>query len=150
MSEQTEQKTVPKFSIRAYPAPGFETRWRAGRKWGKAAVIVSLVDGKPGEGEISPLQFKALQEDPQIAITPLTEGGGAIAPAELAEAKAALAGMYKDLEATRADLAAKIEEQDKERHAFREKSEGDGAAILKLERQIEQLQAELAKKSKAK
>ena len=104
-----------KVKVRAIPAPGFDHRWRCGKRWPKESVTVEVVESPekwdPKEHavprQISPAEYVELQADDRIAVMPLD---GSIADAEeTVLLKVRLAEVETERDKLRSDLAAAIE-----------------------------------------
>lgn len=132
--------------VRALPAPGHDYRRRAGRTWGKTPTIVRVVDSPASPDEITPTQYAQLREDPMINAVPVGE-----ATAEDLEV-AALKAQFVKANATttelRKQLADMVEAQEAQRTEASKLMATTGARVIELEREVEHLRGELAKKTR--
>jgi hypothetical protein len=155
------QSQPTQFSVRAIPPMGFDSRHRAGRKWGKDAIIVKVVDvptpprvDKDRDGkdivvhsnEISPADLEVLKADRFFAVVPVGANGPASSKEN--ELKVALAKAEDDLAEARKEIAGLREEIAQYRTVAQGELEKAGAKVAAAEAEAANAKAQLSTASK--
>jgi len=154
-------ETQTQFSVRAIPPTGFDSRHRAGRKWGKDATIVKVVDSpappridKDRDGkdvvvysnEISPADLELLKADRFFSVVPVGANGPASSKEN--ELKVALAKAEAELVEARKEIAGLREEIAQYRTVTQGELEKAGAKVAAAEAEAANAKANLSKRAK--